>query len=285
MAWTLQATVGGTTYNLSDDNPFSVETPGDAGGPPISRLLDSGPFQDGATDRGYKMGVRTFVLSLLFHASTQSALDGHRDTLRKIFRPRTNTPVALKVTRDDGDVRQLDCYATGEIAIAMPRAQRAAKLHRAVIQLQAADPLWYDPTPGTVTWTASGGSINLTQTVAYNGDYKSYPTITIHGPGSGITVTQMSVPGSPSITLSGSLNASQSRIISLAYGERSVVDNLDANKINEVTSATLLNFPDWYLDGDPAVTGGTNYVYVQVATGASTATYARVVWTNRYLGY
>ena len=162
MAFNLQAIVNAVTYELNDGSPFNME--GLRGGGIVSarRLSERGPLQHGDTDLGVRLQPRTITLSLNFSAASATGLDTARDTLNTIFKPvgetAVNYPVQLRITRDDGGVRQLDCYLTGPADIPLIPLNRPGNLHRAVIQLRAADPLWYDPTQksaaaeGTSDW-------------------------------------------------------------------------------------------------------------------------------------
>ncbi len=150
MAFNLQAIVNAVTYELNDGSPFRMEALRGGGIVSARRLSERGPLQHGDTDLGVRLQPRTITLSLNFSAASATALDTARDELNTIFKPvgetAVNYPVQLRVTRDDGGVRQLDCYQTGPADIPLIPINRPGNLHRAVIQLRASDPLWYDPT-------------------------------------------------------------------------------------------------------------------------------------------
>lgn len=146
MAFALDAIVNDVTYSLSDGNPFRLESAQGLAMPSVRRLTERGPRQDGDTDLGYRLEPRTITLALNFYADTHAALDGHRDTLATIFKPARGYDIKLRVTRDDGAVRQIDCHTVGPVDVRLVREERPGKLHRAVVQLRAADPTWYDPT-------------------------------------------------------------------------------------------------------------------------------------------
>ena len=178
MPFSLQviSTTGGT-YSLSAGTPYSLEQASGLWMAPVRRLTEQGPYQDGDTDRGYRLDPRTATLALNFTATSGSALDTYRDTLLSIFRPSTSTPLKLRLTRDDGAVRQLDCYTVGPVDLPLTKEHKPGNLHRAVVQLRAADPGWYDPTPGTVTvsgtpglaanWYTAGGLIGTANVMEY----------------------------------------------------------------------------------------------------------------------
>lgn len=153
MAFTLQVIRGSTTYTISD--PYLLEGAEGMGGASVRNIEESGPYQDGATHLDERLDPRAITLKLNVVGTSSSVLDGYRDTLMTIFKPVRGVPITLKVTRDDGTVRQIDTRRTGALDIPLVAINRPGNLHRAVVQLRAAEPLWYNPTAGTVTYNAS----------------------------------------------------------------------------------------------------------------------------------
>lgn len=177
MAFKLEVIRGSTTYTLSDPGnasvPFSIEE-ADLGGASIRNIEESGPYQDGATHLDERLEPDTITLRINVVGSSASALDGHRDTLNTMFKPVRGVPITLKLTRDDGVVRQLDTRRTGRLAIPLVTQNRPGNLHRAVVQLRAAHPAWYNPTQGTASftppaseWWLAQGNIGSANVVAH----------------------------------------------------------------------------------------------------------------------
>lgn len=179
MAFNLQAIQGSTTVSLTDGNPFSLLSARGMGGAPVRRVTQQGPAQDGDTDKGYRLQPREIELAIGFKASTDAALDAHRDTLMGVFRPLTGTPVNLRATRDDDEIRQIDCHTIGEIRIDLLPEHRPGHYHRATVRLRAPDPAYYELAPGTVTvtgtvgvagnWYLAGGAIGSAQVMMSGG--------------------------------------------------------------------------------------------------------------------
>lgn len=157
MPFELSLIVGSTTYSLSDGNPYKLQDAVGLGLPPVQRFSSRYPRQDGYDDSGFVLEPRVITLALSFVAATAAALDGHRDTLSRMFSP--GAAAVLQVTRDDGEVRRIDVVPTAAPVITLTPEHAAGKLHRAVVQLRAADPIWYSPTPGTVTFGTTDTSI------------------------------------------------------------------------------------------------------------------------------
>jgi hypothetical protein len=157
MTYALAAIVSGTTYSLTDSNPFSLVAITGIGIPALHRLTERGPFQHGATDLGFRLDPRLISIIVHVNATSLSNADANRATLMTAFNPLPSTPILLKITRDDGAIRQIDCHAAGAVDIPnTPTQDRMGASQRVVIQLQAADPVWYDPTPVEVDFVDAG---------------------------------------------------------------------------------------------------------------------------------
>lgn len=178
MASSLTGTVGSTNINLSNKSPFSLVSARGLSGAEIRRVTSRGPAQDGDTDKGYRLAPRMMEIVIGIQGATNAALDGHRDTLTSFFKPLPNTPIKLRYTRDDTEIRQIDCYTVGDIKIDLVPENRVGHYHEATIRLRAADPSFYDPTPGTVTvtgtalppsWWLAGGVIGTAQVLMHGG--------------------------------------------------------------------------------------------------------------------
>lgn len=146
-----------TLTNVHDGvNSFLISATG-VGMSPVSRRFERGPFQDGVTDRGYRLEPRTIQVALLLKAATMADVDALRDDLADILAPQNN--LALRVERDDGEFRQIDCAVMDivDYPITLTDARMGAS-QTVAITLFCPDPLWYDPTD-------SGGSMTI---VAYD---------------------------------------------------------------------------------------------------------------------
>lgn len=151
-----------TAYRDNDslvltDAPFSLLAARGMGGADVRRVTARGPAQQGDTDYGWRLNPRTIELEIGIEATTDAELDGYRRTLQGFFRPLPSTPVKLRVTRDDGADRQIDCYVVDKVRIALAPELRPGHYHRATILLYAPNPTFYDPVPGTVSIQGSAG--------------------------------------------------------------------------------------------------------------------------------
>lgn len=174
MAFSLYASTGSTTTQLNDGNPFWLERAEGMSGAPVNRHAQRGPAQDGVTDLGYRLRPREVTLHLLFYAATDTLLDTYRQTLTDVFNPLPSISTFLTVVRDDSELRKLVCHVVDEIEIDLVPEERVAHLHRAVVKLRAADPLYYANTVTSAIynyatadeWWYAGGTIAGTQILA-----------------------------------------------------------------------------------------------------------------------
>lgn len=270
MTMTLTATVGGDTLQLNDGAPFWLESLEGMAGTDIARYEQRGPLQDGATDLGVRLGARDLTVRLLFYATSDSVLDGYRDTLTTRFAPRDDNAIVLSVTRDDAETRYLTCYATDDIEINLVPGDRPGHLHRALVRLRADYPLWQSAEQSAGTPTVSG-------------NFAVYPDITITGPVTNPVLTNSENSGS--INLTGlTVDADQSVRILMSDGNKRVVNAAGSSLLGSVT-----NFPVGILDFTLAYDGqnGSDGVNTITLTGSGTtaATEVVVTWTDKFLSF
>lgn len=164
MALQLDVLIGTAVYSLTAGTPFRLERAEGLGMAPVRRLGESGPYQNGETDLGFRLDPRVVTLSLNFAGTTDAAVDTARSLLAQMAQPSESSTVTLRVTRNDGEMRYLDCYAVGDMDFPLVRTDKSAKVLRTVLQLRASNPIWYRA--GTQTyatdplWYLAGGSIS-----------------------------------------------------------------------------------------------------------------------------
>lgn len=157
----------GTDSLAFNGSPYSLISINGIGGAPTRRLEERGPLQDGMTDLGYRLEPRVIDMIIWIRAASETLLDGYRDTLLEFFKPKSDTPIKLRVTRADGGVRQIDGYSVGVVEAPSTVGERpGGKAQKVGVQLRCANPIWYDPTPGSVAfvttlseWRYGGGAI------------------------------------------------------------------------------------------------------------------------------
>jgi hypothetical protein len=234
-------------------------------------------------------------LVLLINAGTLSLADTYRDTLATIFKPLSSTPIKLRVTRDDGEVRQIDTYCVGGVGMGAEPGERFSATQRVMVQLQASNPIWYDPSivvqnivadplGWQVPWEVpfdviSSTDISSTSTITYTGTWIEYPVILLTGPGVSFVITN-NATGEVLDFTGVTISAGDTYTIDLRYGSKEITDSAGANKIADITAASDL--ATWHLAADPEASAGVNDISVAVASGATVATAVSTRYYKRY---
>lgn len=179
MAMSFQAVIDGTTSELNDGNPFRFKSVEGMGPVEVVRLGKRSPLQHGVTDLGFRLRPRVLQFVFTFNATTDAILDARRQTFMGIFRPTTGFPITLRVTRDDGTVRTLECYTAGRVDISPTTSARPGHTHEASVHLRAHDPAWEAVSATTATfagtahdWWTGGGMIGTANVM----EHTEWPT-------------------------------------------------------------------------------------------------------------
>lgn len=297
MTMQLAAIVKGISYSLSDGTYANWISTTGVGLPAISRITEQGVAQHGRTDRGYSIDQRSLFLPLLLRSSTLAGVDTMRDNLSMILSPFTDAAIKLRVTRDDGTVRQIDCFTHEMIDMPhTPTQDRIGTSQMVVVQLAAADPFWYDPTIYHATLRTdergvdvevdvpllldTSGALETATTIQYLGTAPDYPTIYITGPVTDLTITN-DTTGDVLDWTGTTIAAGTTRTVTLAYGAKTIVDANGANKIAELDE-TNSDLTSWHLEPRPAAVNGDNDISV-TGSSATDATEIRIEYYRRYL--
>lgn len=227
---------GGTTTTLSGGSLTYFGHLDGAGVAPVRRILESGPKIHGATDRGFRLDTREMTLHLFFEEG--SVGDTARDTLASIFLP-TDSPLKLKMTREDAGVRQIDVYLNGSLDFPMSN-RKATGRQDILIPLVAPDPTWYDPTQQSNTIDLSSGSGLFSQS-ASGLTWFDWPVFEATGPLTNLSISHNAF-GSSGLSFSGStIAALETYTIDLRPGHKTILDTGDTSKLDELTAATVSN--------------------------------------------
>ena len=286
------ALVGDSETITFDGEPFWLVAATGVGMGPVRRLLDRGPYQSGATDIGYRYDSRMINLVVAITASSLADADTQRDTLARVCSP-ASTRLALRCTRDDGGVRQINVQVVGMMDTPVQKPDLLGAYQRVLVQMQAADPAWYDPTNLALTLDAisnstrgypvtvavpvvqtPGSAIDGTDTVSYSGTVAEYPIVYLIGPLTNPVLTNVTL--GLELDFTGITIASgKTYTVDLRYGYKTVTDGDGGNAIGELTEDSDL--ADWRLEP------GDNDINL-VASGATGASGARLLYTLRYAG-
>lgn len=256
---------------------------------PVRRILDKAPLQQGMTDRGFRQDARRMTLQLMLEGKSPADADKLRDQVAQWFVP-TNTPLRLKVTRDDMQVRQIDCYVDGTIDF--PRSNQIGSGQLVTVPLVAPNPSWYLPTQQVVESALLEATdvdidINVAGTTA-----DDWPIISITGPVDvGLTIKHY--PGYAAsypphaMAFTSAIAALQTINIDLRPGYKTIRNQLFANRMNYLDQYYLGAFSEMRIMSehttratDPAWSTSNRFRFH--ATGVSGASKATISYYRRY---
>ena len=291
MTYTITYTTGGATFNLNGYDAVSGITynyQGDQGFglAPMHRITQRGPMQHGDSDVDFRLDPRIMQLPIV--AITTSIDDYYtaRGRLLSVFSP-SNVVGTLTVTTSTWS-RSIDVKVLG--GMAFDTDPQVGYTLRAVIQLRADDPTWYDANPLTINGssgiagtptaypvvyprTYGTANINATTTYTYDGTWLSYPVITATGPITGLVITNNTT--GQVITTTGSIAAGRTYTYDLRYGKKTVYDDLGNNQIATVASSS--NLATW------AIVTGTNSISITASSSSSPAAVI-ITYYTRFVG-
>lgn len=138
---------------------------------PVRRITERLPLHHGRVDRGYRLGERRMTLTLYVEAEDEAHAARIIDRLTYGFSP-TYAPLRLRVTRDDGEVRQIDCFLDGELDF--PQSERTGTGFRVIVPLFAPDPSWYAIEQDVIQQTLTDGANTITVDVSGT-TWQSFP--------------------------------------------------------------------------------------------------------------
>jgi hypothetical protein len=283
----------GTTYSLSDGNPFALLDE-EMGMADVRRITDRGPLQHGDSDIDFRLEPTTYVVGLLMYAASISEHYDNRALTLRIFRP-SNTPLKLRWTLDNGDVRQIDMHISGRLVFGSK--ERGGFTQRFVVPLRAADPTFYDPSQQAVTYGVGGGSggfvvpvvvplgvgastVNQTKTILYAGTWRDYPIVLITGPITNCVITNTTTGDKLDFT-GVAISAGTTYTIDCRPGRKTVTDGAGTSHIDQLSDDSDLQ--TFSLEADPEAPGGNNSITV-TGSAATTATEIYLQFYNRYVG-
>lgn len=250
---------------------------------PIRRIMEKAPFQMGMSDRGFRLEPRRMTLQLYLEGKDMYHADGLRDRVAHLFLG-TNSPLKLRVSRDDLNVRQIDCYVDGTVDF--PQSTRVGAAQPVSIPLVAPDPTWYYPTQqvSTMALTNGGNSLSLTISGMTADDW---PVIDITGPLSA-NFNLLHQPGTHNIVFDQAIPGGETFRVDLRPGYKTVRRTSDnANRLSYVDPDTLGVFSEMRVMSQKA-TQATNAGYTTTntfggtAAGTSGASALTVYWYRRY---
>lgn len=253
-------------------------------------ITSQGYIQDGLTVESYRALERPLTLPIYYTpADERTDYWEHRERLINILSAES-APLTIGVFRADATERKLTSVYPSP-GLVMELEEGNFSINEPIL-LTAFDPVWQAGTTTTqatsqtqdteltfpITFPILFGLSGLrisTGDFTYNGNWRTYPTITLDGPYSRVSLTNQTTGAS--ITLFVGIASGEQRILSYTGGGGfSLVDGSGVNRISEAEISS--NFVDFY------ITRGTNRIDA-VFTGGTLGTSEMIVtYTIRYIG-
>ena len=288
--------VGATTYALSGRNPYALISISGIGNPPVRRIKERGPQQHGASDVGFLLDERMINVAELITGDTLELLDSYRDDLADMLKPRA-TAGKLRITRDDGSVRQIDAHVATAVDMPNTLQERIGPSQMVVVQFEAADPVFYDPTLRNIVFDISDNTsgieipfvvpmlyantavLDAVESVTYAGKWETFPIIYVTGPANDLVITNETTGKVLDFT-GTNIAGGDVYTIDLRYGRKTITNAAGTRKNAALTDAS--NLVDWSLVPAPDAPGGINDIHVEIASGLTAATLIRFEYYDRY---
>ena len=291
MSYAITYTVGGSTFNLNGYDAVTGLTFGYMGDQgfgmaPLHRITQRGPMQQGDSDVDFRLDPRIMQIPLFVATTSVDEYYTARGRLLSIFSP-SNVVGTVTVATSTWS-RSINVKVLGGMTFdADPKIGYEL---RAVIQLRADDPTWYDATPHTIAGasdiagtptaiplviplTFGTANINTTTSFVYDGTWLAYPVITALGPITGLIITNNTT--GQVITTAGSIAAGRTYTYDLRYGKKTVYDDLGNNQIATVSASS--NLATW------AIVTGINSISIAASASASPAS-VTITYFTRFIG-
>lgn len=266
---------------------------GNYGAPNINYLTRRGYLQDGATELDYTIDIRTIAVALWkAPACDRVTYWQNRAYLHDFLRPNLGGPLEFILTIPDGSRRALMVRPSPGLVFPINADDNAWHVDEPV-EFVAFDPIWFDPGQVILAaaaaadqelvfpidfpiWFGSGGSI-YEASFTYTGTWESFPTLTITGPYTSLTL-ETSI-NAAAIYMTVPISVGDTRIITLDAGNISIVDQNGVDKFGELGPNS--NLVDFFIAPDPIAPGGVQSIRATIPGQGATTTF-EISYYDRY---
>lgn len=253
------------------------------------------PYQNGDTYVGFQLEPRVLQIPIFVPASDPADMMTKRFQLSKLFNY-ADDEVQFIVTWTDSSgqySRLIRGHIVGGLDFDTDSQHNAI---RSVIQIKANDPTWESnyPVQYTINGVIAGtptlypkvypvlygdNVINKYTYINYDGSWDAYPTITVTGPVSNLTMVDTL---GHTIKVNDAIPAGAVWTFNLSYGVYTVTDQDGINRFASLDISS--NLVDWCIyAASNLVVSGTNTISIS-GTGATSATLVILSYVTRYIG-
>lgn len=287
----LEIQSGSETINLTDQG-YSLISFDNLGMPPITRFNQSSPLQNGVFDVGFKLQPRRFKLEFSYIGNDQEDIYEKRNRLFSFFSP-SNTEVLIKFTFSNGEKRHIKAFFID--GFSFPTTTHMFMQEKAVGVFYSPNPLFFDPISENVTFNIAGSasgfsipmaiplgigssSIDYSQAINYDGNFKTPVTIYIYGSITNPTIENEST--GEKLAFIATIGSGDYYIVNTKFGEQSVEDQDGNNVIANLSDDSDL--ATFHIASNPEVASGLNSIKVS-GSSADANTKVVIQFFNRFL--
>jgi hypothetical protein len=291
----------GEMFDLDDWSESFLTSESGNGMADIEYRTTRGPFQDGESLVDFKLTTRLIQYASRVQTKNRSAFWTKRARMLDTIRPNRQNINSLqhgKLTKilSNGDKRALNVLVAAGPSFQSDNKDWDMWGSNEVIRFVAHDPLWFDPDVVSVSFSAAipsnlvfpitfpitfGASLlDDVENVVYAGTWKTFPIIEITGPLGNLILTNNAT--GEIIELLYNIPAGRVVTINLAYGLKSVVDDLGVSLEGTVTPES--DKATWHLATEPEAVDGINEIRVQGASIVPGTTAVVLRYYTRYIG-
>lgn len=301
-------TPDGREYGFHDGALKTLLSTSGWGMPPADIGTTRGPYQHGLTPLYVRLGTRIISIDIYNKACDREEYwEKRADLLNELRYNRTNlnAPVAgsLKYYRADGIIRQVDVMLRTGPEL-NPTIQGNPSAFRDTIEFSAYNPILYypgqeseaivgfdvEPTvqltfpftfdSQTITFGLSGSFISVAGQIVYLGTWLEYPTITIQGPATNPSITNITT--GQKLELNPYIIAANEIVtFDLTYAHKTVTNNFGDSLLGYMSSDS--NLGTFSLESDPSAPGGINSLEIEMG-GSDATSQVTFFYFNRYIG-
>lgn len=270
--------------------------------PPISYITQRGPFQDGQSVLGYRLEPRAIQMIHRRNSCDRNEYWDDRADLLDILRPNRQPTTSfqtfvLRKIRPDGSKRDLNVVYSDGIGFrgGVPDMWDEWSIQEPV-RFIAHDPIFFDPTenitsyaPGVLDDELSfpitfpiqfGISADVEAlSITYGGTYRSFPQIILVGSMTDPRIKNITT--GQEIALDYTITTPRAVTINLAFGNKTIEDDLGNNLIGNLTEdSDLVSFA---IEADPLAEDGINSIGISASeTDANAEVIIR--YFTKYIG-
>lgn len=291
----------GEEFSLNDWNGTWILGGDGFGMPPIEYKTSHGPFQHGETPIDFFLRPRIIQYQFRIQECNRLRYFNLRNKCLNYLRPNrqlvnTFQTGTLRKILSDGRKRDIRVFIEEGPTFPFTNDSWDEWGSMNTLRFIAFDPTFYDPTSASASFTLTPitnlvfpitfpiafgtTTIDNTVSITYPGTWHDYPTITLVGPLAGIIITNETID--EKIHLSYSIPTGRTVTINLAYGEKTVEDDLGNNLIGSISSDSDL--ATFRIVPDPEAPGGINAIRALGAGVLAGSTQISISYNVRYIG-